>query len=105
MSEQNNSGKSLRLSLNKKSSSTMTLHGAGGTKKTVQVEVRKRKVVIDPQEIEARRLREEEDKRRLEEEKRRLEEEKRAEEQRRAEAARRAEEERRAEAARQAEAE
>ena len=105
MSEQNNSGKSLRLSLNKKSSSTMTLHGAGGTKKTVQVEVRKRKVVIDPQEIEARRLREEEDKRRLEEEKRRLEEEKRAEEQRRAEAASRAEEERRAEAARQAEAE
>lgn len=112
MSEQNNSGKSPRLSLNKKSSSTMTLHGSGGTKKTVQVEVRKRKVVIDPQEIEARRLAEEEEKRRLEEEKRRLEEEKRrleeekrAEEQRRAEAARRAEEERRAEAARQAEAE
>ena len=45
----------------------MTLHGAGGTKKTVQVEVRKRKVMIDPQEIKARRMREEEEKRRLEE--------------------------------------
>ena len=107
MTEQNNSGKSQRLSLNKNShnGSTMTLHGAGGTKKTVQVEVRKRKVMIDPQEIKARRMREEEEKRRLEEEKRRQEEEKRAEEQRRAEAARRAEEERRAEAARRAEAE
>ncbi len=98
--QKNNQGKSPKLSLNKKThnSSTLTLHGAGGTKKTVQVEVRKRKVVIDPQELEARRMREEEVRRRIEEEKR-------AEEERKAQEARRLEEERKAEANRKAEAE
>ncbi len=101
---QNNSGKSGRLSLGKKTHSTLTLQRAGGSKKTVQVEVRKRKVVIDPKEIEARRLREEEEKRQAEEA-RKAEEERKAQEAARAEAERKAAEERRMEAEKQRKAE
>ncbi len=62
-----------RMSLNKKTHSTLTLHGNTGKSKVVQVEVRKRKV-IDQNEIAARKAREAEEKRRLEEEQRAREE-------------------------------
>ena len=58
-----------RMSLNKKTHSTLTLHGNTGRSKVVQVEVRKRKV-IDQSEIAARKAREAEEKARLEAEQR-----------------------------------
>ncbi len=81
-----------RMSLNKKTHSTLTLHGNTGRSKVVQVEVRKRKV-IDQSEIAARKAREAEEKARLEAEQRAREE---AERQAAAEKARKAEEARRA---------
>ena len=62
-----------RMSLNKKTHSTLTLHGNTGKSKVVQVEVRKRKV-IDQNEIAARKAREAEEKRKQEEEQRAREE-------------------------------
>ncbi|MBU3826756.1 MAG: translation initiation factor IF-2 [Candidatus Anaerobiospirillum merdipullorum] len=78
-----------RMSLNKKTHSTLTLHGNTGKSKVVQVEVRKRKV-IDQNEIAARKAREAEEKRKQEEEQRAREEAARQA----AEAERRAQEER-----------
>lgn len=74
-----------RMSLHKKTHSTLTLQGNAGRSKVVQVEVRKRKI-IDQGEIAARKARELEEKKRQEAEraareeaeKRRLEEEQRA---------------------------
>lgn len=62
MTEQNNNaenGAPKRMSLNKKTHSTLTLSGNAGKSKVVQVEVRKKKT-FDPQEI-ARRQREEQE--------------------------------------------
>lgn len=74
-----------RMSLHKKTHSTLTLQGNAGRSKVVQVEVRKRKI-IDQSEIAARKAKELEEKKRLEAErlareeaeKRRVEEEQRA---------------------------
>ncbi len=75
----------MRMSLSKKTHSTLTLQGQGGKTKKVQVEVRKKKVIIDPKEIAARRQKEAEEKARAEAEALRIAEEKRkAEEERKA---------------------
>ena len=50
--EENLNNAPKRMSLKKKSPSTLTLNNAGGQKK-VQVEVRKKKVLIDPKERKA----------------------------------------------------
>ncbi len=78
-----------KMSLNKKTHGTITVQNSSGTVKKVQVEVRKKKVVFDLKEIEARKAREAEEKARAEAEaKARAEEEaKKAEERRQAEKA------------------
>jgi translation initiation factor IF-2 len=86
MAEENNNGtqKPMRMSLNRKTHSTLTVQSTAGRTKKVQVEVRKRRIVIDPAEIAARKAREAEEKARAE-----------AEEKARREAAAKAAEERR----------
>ena len=86
MAEDNNNGaqKPMRMSLNRKTHSTLTVQSTAGRTKKVQVEVRKRRIVIDPAEIAARKAREAEEKARAE-----------AEEKERREAAAKAAEERR----------
>ncbi len=78
MSEENkeNAQTPMRMSLSKKTHSTLTLQGQGGRTKKVQVEVRKKKI-INPAEIAARKAREAEEKARAEEEARKAAEEKR----------------------------
>ena len=90
MAEDNNNGaqKPMRMSLNRKTHSTLTVQSTAGRTKKVQVEVRKRRIVIDPAEIAARKAREAEEKARAE-----------AEEKERREAAAKAAEERRKAAA------
>ncbi|MDY6323408.1 MAG: translation initiation factor IF-2 [Succinivibrio sp.] len=106
--EKNENGQKapMRMSLNRKTHSTLTIQGSAGRTKKVQVEVRKRRVIIDPAEIAARKAKEAEEKARAEAEaKERAEaERKAAEERRKAEEARRAEaeEKRKAAAARAA---
>ena len=109
MAEDNNNGaqKPMRMSLNRKTHSTLTVQSTAGRTKKVQVEVRKRRIVIDPAEIAARKAREAEEKARAEaEEKERreaaakaAEERRKAEEERRQAAAKAAEERRKAAAA------
>ena len=97
----------MRMSLNRKTHSTLTVQSTAGRTKKVQVEVRKRRIVIDPAEIAARKAREAEEKARAEaEEKERreaaakaAEERRKAEEERRQAAAKAAEERRKAAAA------
>ena len=48
-----------RMTLNKKTRSTLTLHGSTGKSKVVQVDVIRKKLIISPQEAEAQRLAEE----------------------------------------------
>ncbi len=108
MAEDNNNGaqKPMRMSLNRKTHSTLTVQSTAGRTKKVQVEVRKRRIVIDPAEIAARKAREAEEKARAEaEEKARREvaakaaEERRKAEEERRQAAKAAEERRKAAAA------
>lgn len=96
--KENNQKTSMRMSLSKKTHSTLTMQGSGGRTKKIQVEVRKRKI-IDPAEIAAKKAREAEEKARAEEEAR-LAAQKAAEEARKA-----AEEKLKAEEARRLEAE
>lgn len=86
-----------RMSLNKKTHSTVTVQGSTGKSKTVQVEVRKRKV-FDPKEIEARKQQEA-----LERQKK-LEAEQKAQAERKAKEQKEKEEKQRIEAQKQAEA-
>ncbi|MBQ9273447.1 MAG: translation initiation factor IF-2 [Succinivibrio sp.] len=98
-----------RMSLNKKTRSTLTVQNSQGATKKVHVEVRKRKLVLDPQEIAARKAAEEAQaaREREEQERREAEARKAAEERRRQDEERRQKQEaerkaRAAEAARQA---
>ncbi|MCR5535963.1 MAG: translation initiation factor IF-2 [Succinivibrio sp.] len=62
MTEENKAPR--RMSLNKKTHSTLTVQNSStGAIKKVQVEVRKRRVVIDPKEVEERKAREAEEQR------------------------------------------
>lgn len=90
----NKNAASKRMSLHKKTHSTLTVQGTNGRSKVVSVEVRKSKI-IDKSEIEARKAKIAEEKARLEAEKKAREEAERkaAEEARRAEEARKAAEE------------
>lgn len=87
----------MRMSLSKKSHSTLTLQGSAGRTKKVQVEVRKKKVFFDPAEIAARKAKEE-----AEAAARAAEEARLAEERRKAEAERKAQEAERAQRAKEA---
>ncbi|HAR79450.1 MAG TPA: translation initiation factor IF-2, partial [Succinivibrionaceae bacterium] len=89
MSENSNTPK--RMSLKKKTQSTLTVQNASGSTKKVLVEVRKRKPVIDVKELEARKQREAEEKARAEAEAKRKAEEAAAEARRKQEEARRKE--------------
>ncbi|MBO6257864.1 MAG: translation initiation factor IF-2 [Succinivibrio sp.] len=85
MTEENKAPK--RMSLNKKTHSVLTVQNSTGTTKKVLVEVRKKKLVIDPKELESRKAKEAEETRiKAENDKVKAEAEAKAAEERRAKA-------------------